>query len=349
MNHKQRYLNSNGAAIKAVIFLGVLAFVLAGCDQLKKKGGAADKAATESKEGKESAEKKKPAGPCEEYAQKICEVASDTSPTCQSMKSLTEVIPEAACKAGMTNIEYTKTKLKEMRKSCDELSNKLCTDIGPATETCTMVKTQVAKLPPERCQDMLKQYPRVVADLKKREESNKPLTPDKQKIIVDGATNVFGPENAKVTIVEFSDFQCPYCSRAAAATKKVKEKYGDKIRFVFRNFPLSFHNRAHQAAEAGMAASAQGKFWQFHDIVFENQRALERADLEKYAEQAKLDVKAFKKALDDKTYEKAVDADVKLGEEVFVNGTPTMFLNGKRIQNPTDFDMISKEIDAALK
>jgi protein-disulfide isomerase len=349
MNTKQRYLNSSGAATKAVIFLGVLAFALAGCDQLKKKGGSSeDKASTESKDGKEGAAKK-PAGPCDEYAQKICEVTSDTSPTCQSMKTLSEIIPEAACKAGMTNIEYTKTKIKEMRKSCDELSNKLCTDIGPATETCTMVKTQVAKLPPERCQDMLKQYPRVVEDLKRREESNKPLTPEKLKAITDGATNVFGPEGAKVTIVEFSDFQCPYCSRAAAATKKVKEKYGDKIRFVFRNFPLSFHNKAHLAAEAALAASAQGKFWQFHDIVFENQKALERADLEKYAEQAKLDVKAFKKALDDKTYEKAVDADVKLGEEVFVNGTPTMFLNGKRVQNPTDFDLIAKEIDNALK
>jgi protein-disulfide isomerase len=265
------------------------------------------------------------------------------------MKSLTDIIPEAACKAGMTDIEYTKKKLQQMRASCDELSSKLCKDIGPETDTCTMVKTQVAKLPPERCGQMMKQYPRVVADLKKREAANKPLPPDKQKKMLDNATAVFGPDDAKVQIVEFSDFQCPYCSRAANAAKKVKEKYSDKVRFVFRHFPLSFHKQARLASQAAMAAGSQGKFWEYHDLIFANQRALSREDLEKYAGQLNLNMNSFKKALDDKTYEKAVDADIKLGEEVFVSGTPTMFLNGKRVPNPTDFALISKEIDKALK
>jgi len=330
---------------EALVLFSILVLAITGCDKLKKKEATGTK-----KESAESAEgDKKPSGPCEEYAAKICEVTSETSPTCRSMESLTGIMPESACKAGMADIEYTKKKVKEMRASCDELADKLCKDIGPETDTCSMVKTQVAKLPPDRCGQMMKQYPKVVADLKKREEANKPLPPDKQKLILENAACPFGPDDAKVQIVEFSDFQCPYCSRAANATKKIKEKYADKVRFVFRHFPLSFHKNAKLASLAASAACAQGKFWEYHDLVFENQRAMERADLEKYAEKLKLDMKAFKKALDDKTYEKAVDADQKLGEQVFVRGTPTMFLNGKRVANPTDFDAISKQIEEALK
>jgi protein-disulfide isomerase len=129
----------------------------------------------------------------------------------------------------------------------------------------------------------------------------------------------------------------------------LKEKYGDKVHFVFRQFPLSFHQNANLSAQAALAAHAQGKFWEFHDKAFANQQKLERPALEQYAKEIGLDMSAFKKALDDKTYEPAVAAEQKLGEEVAVDGTPTMFLNGARVGNPTDLAEISKEIDAALK
>lgn len=345
MKNKRRHPNTNRISAKTLVLFGILVLAFAGCDKLKKKEVTGiEKGSAESAEGETA-----PSGPCEQYAKKICEVTSETSPTCRSMQSLSEIIPESACKAGMTEIEYTKKKLEAMRASCDELSSKLCKEIGPETETCTMVKTQVAKLPPERCQQMMEQFPKVVADLKRREEANKPLTPEKQEKILENAKAAFGPEDAKVQIVEFSDFQCPYCSRAAKTTEKIKEKYSDKVRFVFRNFPLSFHQHARLAAQAAMAAGAQGKFWEYHDLVFANQRALERGDLEKYAAQLKLDMNSFKKALDDKSYDEAVAADLKLGEDVAVSGTPTMFVNGKRVANPTDFDMVSKDIEAALK
>jgi protein-disulfide isomerase len=159
----------------------------------------------------------------------------------------------------------------------------------------------------------------------------------------------FGPENAAVTLVEFSDFQCPYCSRAAGMVTKLKEKYGDRVRFVFRQFPLSFHQNAQVAAEASLAAHAQGKFWQYHDKLFADQSKLDRASLEATAKAVGLDMAAFKKALDDKTYAAAVAADLKLGEQVAVDGTPTLFLNGKRISvDPSDFDAVAKLIDTAL-
>ena len=126
----------------------------------------------------------------------------------------------------------------------------------------------------------------------------------------------------------------------------IKEKFPGKVRFIFRHFPLSFHKKAHLASQAAIAAGAQGKFWEYHDILFENQKALTRPDLEKYAAKLGLNMTKFKKALDSKTYKARVDGDLKLGGEVFVSGTPTIFLNGKRVQN-WDFNALSKLIEAA--
>lgn len=285
---------------------------------------------------------------CEDYAKRLCTETGETSPTCASIKSSTDLMPPEACAAGLANVAFSTKKLAEKRKSCDELVTKLCADIGPETATCTMVKDRTKEFPPERCEEMMKHYPEVVADLKRQEDKNKPLSAEKIALMTNGAVTAFGPTDSRVTIVEFSDFQCPYCSRAATATHALKEKYGDKIRFVFRQFPLSFHQNAHVAAEASMAANAEGKFWEFHDKLFENQQALDRPSLERFAQELGLNVAAFKKALDDKTYTAAVDADLALGGQVAVDGTPTMFLNGKRVGNPTDVDAISKEIDAAL-
>jgi protein-disulfide isomerase len=297
------------------------------------------------------AAKEKPADPkaCAQYAEKLCAEMGPESPTCASTKSTLDMLPPAACAKGLTDIAFTKTKLGDARKSCDELSTKLCKDVGDTTETCNMVKTQTKNFPPDRCKMMMEKYADVLADLKKMEMRNAPLAPEKFASIAKG-TNLpsFGPEDAKVTIVEFSDFECPYCSRAASAAKAIKEKYGTKVRFVFRQFPLSFHPNAHIAAQASLEANAQGKFWELHDKMFENQKALDRASLEASAKAVGLDVAKLKKALDDKTHAATVDAEMKLGEAVAVDGTPTMFLNGKRVANPTDMDAISKEIDAAL-
>jgi protein-disulfide isomerase len=296
--------------------------------------------------------KEKPADPkaCTEYATKLCaEMGGDESPTCASTKQTLDLLPPAACAAGLKDVAFTKTKLGDARKKCDELENKLCAALGDKTQTCEMVRTQTKNFPPERCEMMLGRYDEVLKDLQKMEARNKPLAAEQLSAIA-GGTDVpaFGPTDAKVTIVEFSDFQCPFCSRAANAAHQVKEKYGDKVRFVFRQFPLSFHQNAHVAAEASLEAHRQGKFWELHDKMFADQQKLDRASLEATAKEIGLDMAAFKKALDDKTHAAAVDAEMKLGESVAVDGTPTMFLNGKRVGNPTDFDALSKEIDAAL-
>ena len=294
---------------------------------------------------------KKAADPkaCEQFAEKICKETSESSPTCTNLKSSLELMTADACAVALTSVDVSLKKLADTRKKCDELSSKLCTDIGPETQTCDMVKSTTKGFPPERCEQMMGRYAEVLAGLKKQEERNKPLSAEKMAKLTAGNVPAFGPADSKVVIVEFSDFQCPFCSKAANTVHTLKEKYGDKVRFVFRQFPLSFHQDARPSAEASLFAAENGKFWEFHDKLFANQKKLDRASLEGYAKEVGLDVAKLKKALDDKTYSAAIDAELKLGEEVAVDGTPTMFLNGKRIANPTDFDAIAKEIDEALK
>jgi protein-disulfide isomerase len=132
-------------------------------------------------------------------------------------------------------------------------------------------------------------------------------------------------------------------------TTQIKEKYGDKVRFVFRQFPLSFHKRAHKAAQASLAAHAQGKFWKYHDVLFANAKELEPANLETHAKTAGLELASFKAALDGDKFKEQVDADIALGSKVSVQGTPTLFVNGKRVANPTDFNAVSQMIDEELK
>ncbi len=157
-----------------------------------------------------------------------------------------------------------------------------------------------------------------------------------------------GPANAKVTIVEFSDFQCPFCSRGSSIMKQVKKAYGNKVRLVFKHLPLNFHKDAHLAAQASMAAHAQGKFWAFHDKLFANNRNLKKADLQKYAKQLGLDMKKFNAALNSGKYKKYVDNDLAEAGRVGANGTPTFFINGVSLVGAQPFDRFKSMIDAAL-
>ncbi|MGC4095438.1 MAG: thioredoxin domain-containing protein [Polyangiaceae bacterium] len=288
-------------------------------------------------------------GPCAEYAQKVCAKAGPESPACTSFKEATDLMSPAACSAGIKDIQVTTDKLTAQRGECDKLVKQLCAAIGPTTKTCQMVTTQTASFPPARCKMMADHIPQIVEDLKKMEAANQPISPELQAAIAANTAPAFGPENASVKIVEFSDFQCPFCSRAADVVHKIRETYGEKVRFVFRQYPLPMHDKAKVAAEAALAAHAQGKFWEYHDRLFKNQQSLDRPALEAHAKDAGLNVAQFKKALDDKKLGEQVDADMKLGEQVQVQGTPTMFVNGARVDNPSDFAAVSSMIDNALK
>lgn len=175
--------------------------------------------------------------------------------------------------------------------------------------------------------------------------------PDDNKVydVKIGANDgIKGNKNAAVTIVEFSDFQCPFCSRVNPTIAKVMETYKGKVRVVFKHNPLPFHKDAPLASEAALAAGAQGKFWQMHDLMFKNQRQLKRPELEKYAAEIGLNVEKFKAALDAGTYKAQVAADTAQARSLGASGTPTFFINGKKLRGAQPFPAFKAKIDAAL-
>ncbi|MEM4246852.1 MAG: DsbA family protein [Candidatus Woesearchaeota archaeon] len=157
-----------------------------------------------------------------------------------------------------------------------------------------------------------------------------------------------GPKDAKVEMIIYSDFQCPFCSRVVPTIKKIEEEYGDKIRIVFRNFPLSFHANAQKAAEAGECANAQGNFWEMHDMMFAHQNALRIEDLKSYAGQLGLDQKKFDACLDNGEMKAEVERDFQDGTNSGIQGTPGFIINGERVAGALPFENFKEIIDKKL-
>ena len=184
-------------------------------------------------------------------------------------------------------------------------------------------------------------------DLRSRYKVEYLMEPDRIEVAATGPA--VGPENAPVTIVEFSDFQCPFCSRLVPTIEQVKQKYGDKVRIVFRQFPLNFHQFAQKAAEASLCANEQGKFWQMHDAMFANQQALGVDQLKAKATELGLNADQFNSCLDQGKYVTQVQADLDAGTKAGVNGTPAMFINGRFLSGAQPLGEITKVIDDELQ
>ncbi|MBL9111216.1 MAG: thioredoxin domain-containing protein [Myxococcales bacterium] len=185
----------------------------------------------------------------------------------------------------------------------------------------------------------------------KEEEEEKEDTTTVFKVPV-GTSPILGKKDAQVTIAIFSDFQCPYCKRVEPTIKQVREKYGDKVRVVWKHEPLPFHPRAEPAAQLSLEARAQkgdAGFWEAHDKLFESQPKLEDADLEKVAADLKLNVDKVKDAIKTHKYKKEIDADTELADDVQASGTPHMFINGRRLVGAQPADKFEKIIDEEIK
>ena len=169
-----------------------------------------------------------------------------------------------------------------------------------------------------------------------------------KKIDVPSDSPVWGAKNAPVTIVEWSDFQCPFCSRVTPTLEQIKKAYPTNVRLVFRNEPLPFHNNAQLAAEASMAAHEQGKFWAYHDKLFANQNALDRPSLEKYAQEIGLNMAKFKAGLDQGKFKARVQQDASAGAAAGANGTPNFFINGRQLVGAQPFESFKAVIDQEL-
>ncbi len=159
-----------------------------------------------------------------------------------------------------------------------------------------------------------------------------------------------GPADAAVTLVEYGDYECPYCGKAYPVVKAIQQRMGDSLRFVFRNFPINtVHEHAGVAAQAAEAAAAQGKFWEMHDLLYENQDGLAEVDLHQYALKIGLEIYRFDADLSSEIFARRVREDFRGGLRSGVNGTPTFFINAVRYNGEKELDPLLAAVQGAAE
>ncbi len=201
-------------------------------------------------------------------------------------------------------------------------------------------------------EEMQNTFTRIRADgvAPQRAAAPRPKRPDPAKVyeVAVGESPSRGSAEAPVTIVEFSDFQCPFCSRVVTTLAEIHQEYGDQVRVTFKHLPLSFHAKAPAAHAAAEAAHKQGKFWEMHDKIFANQKDLEPATFEKYAAEIGLDIEKYKQDVASKAVAVRVKADVSQAGSLGVTGTPGFFVNGRFLSGAQPFASFKKLIDEEL-
>jgi protein-disulfide isomerase len=174
------------------------------------------------------------------------------------------------------------------------------------------------------------------------------LLEDPVKIDVDGSP-VRGPADARITLVEFSDFECPYCSAAVKQVDTVMAAYPKDVKLIYKQFPLSMHPHAQLAAEASLAAREQGKFWEMYDLLFKNFRQLSRTNINAMAKEVGLDMAKFQSDLDSRKYKAVIEKDLADGEAAGVYGTPAFYINGKQYNGEVTLAALKPILAAELK
>jgi protein-disulfide isomerase len=172
--------------------------------------------------------------------------------------------------------------------------------------------------------------------------------PSKRYNVDIGSAPTRGGKDAKVTIVEFSDFQCPFCARVEPTLAQINQTYGDKVRVSFKHLPLRIHPDAPAAHAAAESANRQGKFWEMHDKIFANQRELKPEKFREYAKEMGLDLAKYDKDVPSADVKKKIDADSQEADKLGVSGTPAFFINGRYLSGAQPFDAFKKMIDEEL-
>lgn len=254
-----------------------------------------------------------------------------------------------ADKSKLDSIEQTQRdilvkldRIEENQKNMPKLSQPESPVVDPATEQ--MHKQILARL--DKIEEGQKNIAKVI---------QQPAVPQRPAIDFNkvhnlpfGSSPIKGKKEARVTVVEFSDYQCPYCSRLQPTLKQVLEAYPNDVKLVFKDFPLSFHKQAINAAKAARAAGEQGKYWEMHDLLFENFSQLNDSSYKEFAAKLKLDETRFMADFQSNKYDNLIQQDIILGQSAEVGGTPTLFLNGKRMQGRS-FDDFKTAIEGYLK
>ncbi len=172
--------------------------------------------------------------------------------------------------------------------------------------------------------------------------------PSKKYEVEIGAAPTKGPDGAAIQIVEFSDFQCPFCRRVGPTLAQIEEEYGDKVQLAFKHMPLSMHTKARPAHKAAQAAAMQGKFWEMHDLIFADQRSMSEEKYLEYAGQLNLDMDQFKKDMASPGIEALISSDMAQASKLGVTGTPAFFVNGRFLSGAQPFPAFKALIDEEL-
>lgn len=340
---------------RCVIALGAAAFAFAGCEKGKAQDGASPERASAPKGSAPSA-----GGDLD--ASTVVATWTEGGDT----KSLTLGELEEARAASFLKIERERynairrelegyvldqlmeAEAKKAGQSQDEYLDAIAAAV-PEAEVKSFYENTVAKggkgPPLEQVEGRIRQYLSMkdTVERVKKEAEMKITLPEPEVPVAnfDLSGRPFkGPADARVTVVEFSDFQCPYCARATDAVDALVEAYPEDVKVVFFHFPLDFHKQAMPAAKASHCAHKQDQFWAMHDKIFENQSEMSEDDLESYAKAIDLEMEAFEACMKDPATEAFVRADMAQGMKAGVGGTPSFYVNGKQHQGPPSVDDI---------
>lgn len=211
---------------------------------------------------------------------------------------------------------------------------------------CGFAEQQSQRFRPEFCQSKLERFAENVTELANYQEARRSVAEPVQKMRAGGVP-ALGPQAAPLVLTVFCDFTNPDCARLSPLHNFVTNLHGDKVRLVYRQFPLANSPGARLAAEASLAANAQGKFWEFHDVLYSNQHDQSRGALERYAKVAGLGLSEFKNALDEHRYSADVDTDKELGKHLFIAELPAVFANGRAVSAPYGIVELTQIVDEA--
>lgn len=192
-----------------------------------------------------------------------------------------------------------------------------------------------------------KYYSKLIGDLKKKANVEMLITPP-TIAIEEGDSPAIGPQDAPVRIVEWTDYQCPFCGRSRPTVNQILTEYKGKVRYVLKDFPLSFHKDSAKAHESAHCAGDQGKYWEMNKKLFNSQHDLGIPELKKYAAELKLNQKKFEECLDSGKYTATVQQSQQQGESVGVNGTPAFFINGRMVSGARPFESFQEVIESEL-
>lgn len=360
--HSNRLIMSRGLALGAILALVGLGCILPACSA---QGGAEAKAAAAAPGGPVAEIDGKPISQADLDAAAAPQFAQLEEQKKQMMKQLedqrakilqdvlaelveTKLVEAEATKRGITAADLMKSEVEaKVAPVTDEEISKFYDENKARVggRTLDQLKEQIRQYLGQQRSDKVRGE--FMASLRQGHKVRILMDVPRTPVEVANAPTK-GPANAPVTIVEWSDFQCPFCSRVVPTMKEVEKKYGDKVRIAFRQYPLPMHPQAQKAAEASLCANDQGKFWEMHDAMFEKQGELAVDQLKQRATELALNADQFNQCLDSGKYAAQVKADMDAGSAAGVSGTPAIFVNGRALPGAVPFDQIAVVIDDEL-